>query len=109
MPSGSGGAPGGSTIPHSPIRAPPTGSSGRGSGSGAEAPGSGTSERSSGGGGVAWYRQPDVPGLATGGGGKAGCASAGPAAVTAVSATSRTATARAAATRDGDRRIKTTG
>ncbi len=122
MPSGNGGAPGGSTVPHSPIRAPPTGLSGRGSGFGAGASDGGISERSSGGGGAAWYRQPDVPGLvkdpsapgfvtdsAAGGGATGGCASTGPASATAVNVAPRTAAARAAATRDGDRRIKKPG
>ena len=83
-PPGAGGAPSGSTTPHSPSLSPPTGLSGIGTAIGAVDPGAGASERSIAGAGLLVNGQLSVLGVVNGasvvvvGGGGAGWAPATP-------------------------------
>ncbi|GAA4540903.1 hypothetical protein GCM10023192_46380 [Amycolatopsis samaneae] len=89
-PSGGAAASAGATIPHSPIREPPTGLVGTGSGAGEAWPGAGFSDVSTGAGGVALLAQP-ASGFGAGGFGAANAADAGIArAMTAASDVART-------------------
>ena len=63
MSDGSGGAPSGTTSPHSPSRPPPIGVAGTGSGAGGVAPGGTSSEVSTGGGGWLRWAQSSVDGV----------------------------------------------